>query len=208
MKWFRHMTDASQDPFMRVIRCEFGLEGIARWWILLETVAANMDKTDRCGIALPWSEWQRILVGKRKKLDTYLLRIEFLRKIDLEENGNILEIRIPNLLKIRDEYTRKSGHTPVATPDVVAPYTDTDTYSRRGAAAPKGDEPNAPNLWDVWVGIDGDTKASRSFLGLQIRSYGEEKVAQAVAEVMTKRPAEPRQYLVGILKPKVRRVVV
>ncbi|MBI2798993.1 MAG: hypothetical protein HYX63_01700 [Gammaproteobacteria bacterium] len=55
-----------------------------------------------------------------------------------------------------------------------------------------------PTLWDVWAGIAGES--NRPFLGKQIGQYGEDKVAAAVAIVATKKPADPMQYLCGILR--------
>lgn len=121
MKWFKHDTDPSkEDPFLEIIEDEFGLEGYARWWKLMERIGAQMDETDRCYAEHSWPKWQTFLVGKRNKLLTYLKRLESLGKINLEENGNILRIYCPNLLKRRDEYTRKSGHKQDKNPDNVA----------------------------------------------------------------------------------------
>ena len=39
MRWFKHMTDASDDEFVAAVESRFGLEGYARWWKLLEAVA-------------------------------------------------------------------------------------------------------------------------------------------------------------------------
>ena len=38
-------------------------------------------------------------------------------KITLKETGNILEIKVPKLLELRDEYSRKSGQRSRQTPD-------------------------------------------------------------------------------------------
>jgi hypothetical protein len=48
LKWFKHYTCSSDDEFIAGLEEEFGLEGYARWWKLLEAIAKQMDKTDRC----------------------------------------------------------------------------------------------------------------------------------------------------------------
>lgn len=58
--------------------------------------------------------------------------------------------------------------------------------------------PAAPSIWDLWTAIAGESK--RSLLGKLIKSYGEEQVAAAVANTSRKRPADPTQYLIGVLK--------
>lgn len=106
MRWFKHMVDASEDPTIAEIEAEFGLEGYARWWKLLEKVASQMKKPDECSASYPWEKWQTFLKGKRKKLETFLEHLENKQKINLKQNGNVLEITIPNLLKIKDNYTK------------------------------------------------------------------------------------------------------
>lgn len=112
MRWFKHMTDSSDDEFMSELESEFGLEGYARWWKLLEAIGRQMDKSECAAVAYPWDKWQTILKGKRKKLETFLIHLQNKGKIKQKLNGNILEIECPNILKFRDEYTKKSGQSP------------------------------------------------------------------------------------------------
>jgi hypothetical protein len=117
MKWFKHSANASDDSFIEGLEERFGLEGYARWWKLLEVIATKMDKTDSCSAEHSWVKWQSFLKGKRNKLTLFLEHCQNESKITLEQNGNILKITCPKLLKIRDEYSKKSGHTPIPTPD-------------------------------------------------------------------------------------------
>lgn len=56
------------------------------------------------------------------------------------------------------------------------------------------------NIWDLWIGLAGEGK--RSFLGKQIRDFGEDAVMDAVLKTVTKNPGDPSQYLVGVLREK------
>ena len=109
MRWFKHYTDASDDEFIAGLEDRFGLDGYARWWKLLEIVGAQFKKDGAPIAAYPWFVWQTKLKGKRKKLETFLNYLEKKCKIKQKQTGNILEIEIPKMLEIRDEYTRKSG---------------------------------------------------------------------------------------------------
>lgn len=107
MKWFKHFSNASSDEFMVELEELFGLEGVARWWKLLEAVSANVDpKKGNWSTRYSWSKWQTLLRGKRKKLETFLEHLENKTRINLEQNGNFLEIRINNLTKYCDNYTK------------------------------------------------------------------------------------------------------
>lgn len=106
MKWFKHMSSASDDEFLDGIIDDFGLEGYARWWLILEAIASQMDGSNKCSVTYSWGKWQSILRGKRNKLGTFLERLENESKINLKQTGNKLEIECPKLLKLRDNYTK------------------------------------------------------------------------------------------------------
>ena len=59
------------------------------------------------------------------------------------------------------------------------------------------------NIWDVWEQLAGPK--SRGVLGQLIKNNGEQEVAKAIGIVLLKRPADPKQYIYGVLrnnKPK------
>lgn len=136
MKWFKHFTDASDDEFIAGLENKFGLAGYARLWKLLEAVGAQFKKDGRPVAAYPWPVWQAKLKGKRKKLETFLVHLENKHRINQKLTGNILEIKIPKLLQIRDEYSKKSGHTP----DKVLPEAEAEVnlLSNDGGCSLKG----------------------------------------------------------------------
>lgn len=133
MKWFRHFSNASMSADLVALESQFGLEGYARWWKLLEIVALQMDKTDRYSVTLPWSKWESYLSGKRKLLLSYLLATEKLGLTQVIANGELIEIKIPKLALYRDEYSRKSGQTPKKLRTVD---TETDTEADKPPIVP------------------------------------------------------------------------
>ena len=106
IKWFKHYADASDDEFVAELEEIFGLAGYARWFKMLEIIAKQMDKSDRCSVSYSWVKWQALLKGKRNKLETFLVHCENKLKINLKQTENILEIKCSNLLKIRDNHTK------------------------------------------------------------------------------------------------------
>ena len=112
MRWFKHMTNSSDGQFMAELEDRFGWEGYGRWFKLLEKIGQVMGGDNGCSAIYPWADWQRFLKGKRNKLVSFLVHLENKRKINLKQNGNILEIECPKLLEIKDEYSKKSGQTP------------------------------------------------------------------------------------------------
>lgn len=80
-----------------------------------------------------------------------------------------------------------------------------DKHTEPYGSEPDGSDESSPDektptVWDLWVSIAGEK--SRSLLGKLIKQHGEESVAEAVAQVALKRPADPVSYLTGILRSK------
>ena len=123
MKWIKHMSDSSNDEFLVELEDIFGLEGYARWWKLLEAIAAQMKEKNDCSAAYPLKKWQTFLRVKQKKLVTFLEHLEKKQKIYTESTGNILRIKCPKLLEIRDNHLRNLQ----ATDKKVVLDTDKDT---------------------------------------------------------------------------------
>jgi hypothetical protein len=117
VKWFKHMTDASADEFIAALDHRFGDWGIVRWWRLLETVAAQMDETDRCHAEYPMKKWKLFLKGSPEKLQLFFNFLQENRKLSYnflptscnlssEKLEGFWRIEIPKLLELRDNHTR------------------------------------------------------------------------------------------------------
>ena len=114
MRWLKHLSSAHNDEAMSELLDEFGPAGYGVWWIILETIAAQMDKSQRCFARYSVKKWAKtcgISAKKFQKIVSFLSKIEKLSAKNCEKNSDFLIIECPNLLKYRDEYTKKSGQT-------------------------------------------------------------------------------------------------
>lgn len=87
----------------------YGPEGYGVWWLMVEVVAKQMNKSLRCEAEYPVAVWsKKFYISKRKTLE--ILRV-FSEKnlIFLKESEKKISVEIPNLLKFRDEYSQRSG---------------------------------------------------------------------------------------------------
>jgi len=138
VRWFKHMTDASDDEFIAAVESRFGLEGYARWWKLLEAVAKQTKKSNRPEATYSWPRWEAILHGRRKQLREFLSGLVelsgsngvatgllgvsnevargFVPRIYINDTGELLTVGVPKLLKFRDEYSQKSGQAQESIP--------------------------------------------------------------------------------------------
>jgi len=124
MRWFKHLSAANKDENLSVVLDSIGLEGYGIYWVILETIAEQMQpKNNKTSVRLPVKTWARISGVSPKKFRTlaeFLAnRNNFAKKtslIILRNGDNWLEIDCPNLLKYRDEFSkkqnRKSGVSP------------------------------------------------------------------------------------------------
>ena len=123
MKWFKHMTESANDERLAKLISKHGLEAYGLWWLILEVVAKQMPKDGtKCEVSYPLSYWLRLTEvyhhSHLKKLLQSMTNLELISVQSLTDLGTIsslsmkdvLIISIPNLLKYRDEYSKKSVH--------------------------------------------------------------------------------------------------
>lgn len=135
MRWFKHLSAASDDEKLAELIDRHGAEGYGIYWLILEKIADKMVKGEnRTNCKYSSNKWAKICGknprGMRKIYETfeYLSLFIFIRydkhmdticqtyQYELDNNCISFEYHIdidcPNLLKYRDEYSKKSGQTP------------------------------------------------------------------------------------------------
>jgi transcription elongation factor Elf1 len=105
MKWFKHMSQANADSKIVSIRTKFGMWGVGCYWTLVEMAAEQMKgKNPAPRATLAVSELCSFFGCKRNKLKTFLDHLQNIRGMNCKLTGNILEIEVPKLLQIKDNY--------------------------------------------------------------------------------------------------------
>jgi hypothetical protein len=129
MRWLKHLTRARLDEQVTALVTDCGLESYGFYWMLLEVVGESMDRSERCSISYPVAQWARLLSCHRSKVYRYmnelqnrgLIQVKFPVTVNLPQgilqdtkrsSSDNIEVSIPKLLKYRDEYSKKSGHSP------------------------------------------------------------------------------------------------
>ena len=108
MKWFKHLSHSNSDEKLAELLSECGLEGYGFWWLLMEVVAAQCVD-EKCSAAYSLPQWSRLLYSHHNRVSKYLGKLEVMGVVTLEYVESRIRVTIPNLLKYRDEYSRKSG---------------------------------------------------------------------------------------------------
>lgn len=113
MRWGKHLSMAHADIQMSALLEECGPEGYGIYWLIWEDIASIMEsgKMDPRNVhsISKWAEvchcstrvWTRVTHSLEKKA------LIFVQTFDKR-----VQITIPNILKYKDEYSKKSGHSP------------------------------------------------------------------------------------------------
>jgi len=132
MRWFKHLSQAAEDEKLSEILELYGAEGYGIYWIILEKIAFLMDGTEKTTARYSVKKWSKFC-GKspkvfRKFLESFQKLLLFRVEI-CQNNSDFLIIDCPNLLKYRDEYSKKSGQPPDKLPKEsgVSPDQETET---------------------------------------------------------------------------------
>jgi HNH endonuclease. len=131
MRWFKHMTDSHSDEKMAALRSEAGLEGYGFYWFTLEVIAKQMESgAGKSSVTYPvkfWASLSGVSTRVWKRLAETLAKLDLI-SVEFSENSATLDC--PNLLKYRDEWSRKKGKNSGATPEQLRSKdsdTETDT---------------------------------------------------------------------------------
>lgn len=104
------MTSASRDPALNAIKDEFGMAGYGAYWAILEAIAEQMTpENDDPKLQLSVKNWRKITEFSPKKFKLFVAFLEKNGLFDVDINDTATTITCSNLLKVRDEYAKKSA---------------------------------------------------------------------------------------------------
>jgi hypothetical protein len=140
MRWLKHLTTAKDDEKIALLISECGHAAYGLWWMVLELVGREMDtKSGKCSLTYPASKWAAELYLRPQDVRSKLSAIGLDRGagalLKLSWDGSKITAEIPNLLKYRDEYSRKSGQSPDTLPILSHAKAAADRNTERKAEA-------------------------------------------------------------------------
>jgi hypothetical protein len=112
MRWIKHMTAARSDKAMALVSEIHGPVAIGIYWGLIEEIAGPMEPGKMTPSAShSVAKWASILDTSSRTFTKICKSLQTESLIFCETIGDRLTISIPNILKYKDEYARKSGQT-------------------------------------------------------------------------------------------------
>lgn len=106
MKWFKHHSCARNDEKIARLEDKAGLEGYGFYFKVLEIVAEVVDASDKHEVTFSLTRWGRQTNITSKK---FLFLSQCCADVDLmfvQRVGDDITVKIPNLLKYRDNHTK------------------------------------------------------------------------------------------------------
>jgi hypothetical protein len=108
MRWFKHLAASGRDEKISALRDALGNEGIGMYWTLLETIAEQMDESDKCQVVLSLAQWASRLYchSNKAKRFFHVIGDGDSPLVEIITDSKKWLVRIPNLLKYRDNYSK------------------------------------------------------------------------------------------------------
>lgn len=162
MRWIKHLSMAHKDRAMSAVLEDLGPDAYGVYWLIIENIAAVMDK-EKMVPELVYSDvqWAHITHCSPRRFRTIAQRLQQEKLISCETESKRLKITVPNILKYKDEYSKKSGHCQDSKADREA-HTETD---RESEDLPTDEEAAEYSDWAEGV-YERHPKKKDKFLGL------------------------------------------
>lgn len=127
------MTASWDDEKMAQLVDSGGLALYGLYWRVQEIIAGRMEGKDpSCSVQYSVTRWSLLLSLRGSHVFSTLSRLAVTGLVTVERHGDDIAVTNRNLLKYRDEYSRKSGHDP----ENVPPRTDTEEEAKTEYIAP------------------------------------------------------------------------
>jgi len=118
LKWFKHISDSLDDPFIFDLLDRFGGDGYLVFFGVLEIYAREFKPTPNWNLSITRAYLKQKL---HKRQDTLIMKsLEFIKnsgKWDININGSQITIFIPKFNELTDDWTKKK----LRSDSVVAP---------------------------------------------------------------------------------------
>ncbi len=113
MRWIKHLTLAHCDRAIDAATEKYGAEAYGVWWFILEDIAAPMEPGKMVPSATHSAvKWASICRTSVRRFTSIAKTFADQGLIVMQSTDNRIQIDVPNLLKYKDEYSKKSGQTP------------------------------------------------------------------------------------------------
>lgn len=202
MRWVKHMTASHDDEKLADLIDRYGHAGYGLWWLVVEIVGARLEGGEP-EVTYPVSKWSHLLSVRGSHVSQTLSKLAVTHLVTVVRHDDDITVKIPNLLKYRDEYSRKSGHDPdsVRTKEVEQKQKQKQRQNEEenlGASAPTESlfsadppspvrpavpaEPTFEDFWAVWWNKTAKAKTQKRWPSAASRFGAQFLIDAAIAD--------------------------
>lgn len=106
MKWFKHNTDASRSLKLNQLIEKFGLEGYARYWLLIELLSEKFNGKDTSFKIHNQTLRLHLRYFHMRSASIYLQSLSDLNLVSISIGSNYTDLKCDKLLEIKDNHTK------------------------------------------------------------------------------------------------------
>ena len=106
MKWFKHMTDSLDDPFIQSLIDEFGHAGYVAWFGLIEIICKENGTKITGQLSINPKYLERKLRLRCSTLARLFLRCSSIGKLSVDFQKDLWIFQFNKILDIKDNYTK------------------------------------------------------------------------------------------------------
>lgn len=158
MKWFKHQAAARNDERIARLEDKAGLEGYGFYFKMLEIVAEVIDSSDRCDVTYSMSRWGRQTNVSTKKCLFLLQCCADVGLMIVQRVGDDMVVKIPNLLKYRDNHTKNLQVTSKQEVEVEVEVEEKQKEKKEKAKTA------SPSPLEILISIGVDEQAAKDWL--------------------------------------------
>lgn len=214
MKWFKHISASRNDERIAALEDKCGLEGYGFFWRMLEIVAEQMNVEGKCELKYTQNRWARHANISTKKWLYLLQCCSDVGLMSFQRESDEVVVKIPNLLKYRDTYTKNlsvADKQEVEVDKLTTTTTKTNSpeVALTGVITPTPERPpeNATRqggLCRTLRGIGIDAAPHLAAWGEILPAYSDEEIVSAATKARDGNPGKRihLNYLVPILRDR------
>lgn len=188
MRWFKHMTASADDEKIAQLMSKTGLEGYGFWWRVVEIVAGKVGGDNETSVTFPARKWGNLLELRPDKFRRLAETCRNCGLFELVLSENDITVNIPNILKFRDEWSKRkagdSGETPqrlrIKEPDAEAERGEERKHTP--GVSPKKHSGPAP-LRKIACGENRRVRLTAEELEKLRKRYGDEDTRAAIRKL-------------------------
>jgi len=120
IKWFKHISDSLDDPFISDLMDEFGSDGYVVFFGILEIISREFDIKSPGEVIVSRNYIRRKVRLSWHKCSTILKFCEKNNRIFVSENSRNVTLKCPKFQEMMDDWTKRklSSHS-VVTPEIL-----------------------------------------------------------------------------------------